>query len=73
MVYYYFIYYDIMMNMRVKSYYISSIVFCLKLKISITNKLIGFSTLGKLHIGPVMVLAYFSFRFKSWDDFKEFF
>ena len=33
-------------------------VFCLKLKISITTELIGFSILGKLHIGPVMVLGY---------------
>ena len=28
-------------------------IFCLKLNISITTKLIGFSILGKLHIGLV--------------------
>ena len=32
-------------------------VICLKLKISITTEPIGFSNLGKLHIGPVMVLC----------------
>ena len=25
-----------------------------------------------LHIGPVMVLGYFIFRFKSWDGLKLF-
>ena len=31
--------------------------FCLKLKISITTEIIGFCIWGKIHIGPVMVLA----------------
>ena len=48
------------------------VLFCLKLKILITTKLIEFSILGNLHIGPVMVLGYFIFRFKSWVDFKLF-
>ena len=39
------------------------------LKISITTVLKGFFILGKIHIGPVMVLGYFSFRFKSWEGF----
>ena len=32
---------------------------CLKLKILITIEAIKFSILGKIHIGPVMVLDYF--------------
>ena len=31
----------------------------LKLKILVTTALIGFSVLGKLYIGPVIVLGYF--------------
>ena len=46
---------------------------CLKLKISLTTEPIGLSALGKFHIGPVMVLDYFNFRFKSWDGLKLFF
>ena len=44
--------------------------FCLKLRISITTEPIGLSILSELQIGPVMVLGYFIFRFKSWDSFK---
>ena len=33
--------------------------FCLKLKILITTEAIEFSILGKIHIGPVMVVDYF--------------
>ena len=43
--------------------------FCLKLEISITTEPIGFSYLGKLHMGPVMVLGYFILRFKSFKLF----
>ena len=46
--------------------------FCLKLKISLTTEPIGFFILCKLHIGPVMVLCYFIFRFKSCNGFKPF-
>ena len=42
-----------------KSYHIKYSDFSLKLKISITTEPIGFFILGKLHIGPVMVLGYF--------------
>ena len=35
--------------------------FCPKLNISTTTELIEFSFLGKLHIGPGMVLGYFYF------------
>ena len=45
----------------------------MKLKISITTEPIGFSILGKLYIGPVIVLCYFIFRFKLVDSFKTFF
>ena len=45
----------------------------MKLKISITTEPIGFSILGKLHIGPVIVLGYFIFSFKLVDSFKTFF
>ena len=41
------------------------VFFCLKLYISITSKPIGFEHLGKLHIGPVMVLGCFIFRNNS--------
>ena len=34
-------------------------MFCLKHKISINTKPIGFSILDKLHIGPIIVLGYF--------------
>ena len=34
-------------------------LFCLKLKISITNELFEFSSIRKLHISPMMVLGYF--------------
>ena len=47
--------------------------FCLKLRISITTELIGFSISGKLHIGPEMVLGYLIFRCKASDGFKLFF
>ena len=47
--------------------------FYLKNKFSITTELIGFSFLGKLNIGSVMVSGYFIFRFKSWKGFKLFF
>ena len=46
--------------------------FCLKLKISITIELDRF-LLGKIHIGPLMVLDYLIFRFSSWDGFRLFF
>ena len=46
--------------------------FCLKLKISITTELIGFSVLVKLHVDPVMVSGYFIFILKSWDSFELF-
>ena len=36
---------------------LEGIFFYLKLKISISTELFGFSILGKLHIGPVMVLG----------------
>ena len=48
--------------------YFKKVVFCLKLKTSMTTELIGFSILGKLHM---MVLGYFIF--KSWNGFKLFF
>ena len=35
--------------------------------------MVQFSILGKLYIGPGMVLGYFIFRFKSWDNFRLFF
>ena len=41
---------------------------CLKLKISITAKL-----MKKLHIGSRIVLSYFKFRFNPWDGFRLFF
>ena len=41
------------------------VYFYLKLYISITSKPIGFEHLGKLHIGPVMVLGCFIFRNNS--------
>ena len=50
-----------------KSYTI--ILFCLKLRISITTKLIEFSLLGKLLIVIRKIIEYFIFRFKpavSW-------
>ncbi len=37
------------------------------------TELIGFFILSNLHVGPVMVLGYFIFRFISWDGFKLFF
>ena len=43
-------------------------VACLKLKISTVS--IGSFILGNFHLGTVMVLSYFIFRFKSWDGFK---
>ena len=58
------------------------------LKISITTELIGFSILGKIHIGSGMVLGailftdlslgmgfsmFFLFSLLSWDGFKLFF
>ena len=47
--------------------YITEVVrfLCLKTKISTTTELIGFSILGILHIGLIIVLGYF--RFESWD------
>ena len=40
----------------------------MKLKISITAKVIGFPSLSKVHRGPVIGLGIF-FLFKSWDGF----
>ena len=44
--------------------------FCLKLKISMTTKPVGFDIVGKLHIGPVMSLGYlfsdFAFKVSVW-------
>ena len=40
--------------------------------ISIPTKPIGFSFKGKLRIGLVVVLGYFTLRFMSWDGFKLF-
>ena len=34
-------------------------LFCLKFKISITTEPIEFSVIGKVHIGPGMVLGYY--------------
>ncbi len=48
------------------------VLFCLKLKVSITTEPIWFSILGKLHIGPVIVLGYLILSFKYWDGFKQF-
>ena len=45
-------------------------VSCLKLTISITAEPIGFSILDKFHVGSIMVLGYFIFRFESWDGLK---
>ena len=39
---------------------------------SITTDIIGFSILGKLHIGPVKVLGHFNDRFNSFNGFKLF-
>ena len=36
-------------------------IFCLQLKMSITEEVINFSILVKLHIGSRMVLGYFDF------------
>jgi hypothetical protein len=41
-------------------------VCCLKLKNSRTVEPIGFTILGKLHKGPMMVLGNFTLGFKSW-------
>ena len=45
--------------------YKSSTSFFLKPKISRVNEPIGSSILGDLYIGPVIVLDYSIFRFKS--------
>ena len=45
----------------------------MKLKIFMIIEPIGFSILGKLHIGAGMVLGYFIFFVKYWDGFKLFF
>ena len=49
------------------------VFFCLKLKISKTTEPPKLSFLGRLHIGPAMVLGYIIFRFKSWVGLKLFF
>ena len=55
------------------SYFDAVKVFCLKHKISITNELIGFSILGKLHVSPVMFLCNFIFRLVSSYFLASFF
>ena len=54
-------------------FYDSNGFFCLKFKISIITGLFGFASLGKLRLGPLMVLGYFFFRFISLYGFKLFF
>ena len=55
---------EMLLSSYILSYKVVSF-FCLKHKISITTELIGFSISSNLHIGSVMVLGYFIFRFKS--------
>ena len=47
---------------------VDKVFFCMKLKISITSEPIEFSILGKLHIGPGVVLGYLFFIFKNLDS-----